>query len=826
MAQYRRWKKIKLPISYLCTSISAGSGKLQFCRAYTASSDHPAPLLSKLLVANRGEIACRILRTAKRMGIRTTAVYSEADVNAKHVMLADEAVCLGPPSVRESYLNVDKIIGAVKAVGAEAVHPGYGFLSENAAFVQRLEAEGITFVGPPASAIAAMGDKIQSKNIAVAAGVSTIPGVMDVVRDEGHAVEIAKRVGFPVMLKASAGGGGKGMRVARNVAETREGFRLSSQEAMSSFGDNRMFVERFIEDPRHIEIQIMGDKLGNMVFFPQRECSIQRRNQKVIEEAPSVNLPTEVVWEMGQQALSLARAVGYTSAGTLEFLVDKHHRFYFLEMNTRLQVEHPVTEMVTGLDLVEMMLRVASGQPLGISQERAFSRRGWAVECRVYAEDASNGFLPSIGRLTSYREPPQQPLVPVADTGRTAGNIGVGRTTDSQGAAVDTLMSATVTDIKASTTSLGMGDTTTTRPGTGRDGPSPGHDGIAGQGGCTVRVDSGMLDGSEVSIFYDPLIAKVITHGPDRQCAINAMKVALDSYVIRGVRHNIPFLRTLLDHKEFEAGNLTTKFLPQHFPQGFQGGQLSEANQKHLRTLACYLYVRKAMRDASYLGGDQRLASSPASPSPKQQAPRRVVVTLDGEDSLHVVEEIGRQNYSLQAAGAAAATGGDAQMRGDSQYHSTTEPVLTIDGRRVTLRTQPGDALAGTGALVVGEIDGCPHVCQITRRFPRGFDVMFAGAEKSLLVQSELQASIAHRMPPPAVQGASGTVKSPMAGRLVSVAVKEGQEVVPGDELVVIEAMKMQNVVRCMLRGTVASIKVKEGAVLSCDDTILHIEAS
>ncbi len=457
-----------------------------------------AALFDKLLIANRGEIACRIIRSCRRLGIATVAVYSEADHDALHVEMADEAIAIGPAASAESYLVIDRIVAACKESGAEAVHPGFGFLAENPAFVEALEAAGIVFVGPPTGAIAAMGDKIESKRLAQAAGVSTVPGHMELIEDADEAVKISREVGYPVMIKASAGGGGKGMRLAANDEEARAGFRSARNEAKSSFADDRVFIEKFIEEPRHIEIQVLADSHGNAIHLGERECSIQRRHQKVIEEAPSPLLDPATRAAMGAQAVALAQAVDYSSAGTVEFIVDKDKNFYFLEMNTRIQVEHPVTEMITGLDLVEWMIRIAAGEPLDLAQDDV-ALNGWAVETRVYAEDPLRGFLPSVGRLVHYREP------------------------------------------------------------TADDLPE----------GTTIRVDSGVVEGSEVTMFYDPMIAKVVTHGPDRAAAVDAMQAALDAFHLRGVQHNMSFLAAVMAQPRFREGRLTTNYIAEEFPDGF-----------------------------------------------------------------------------------------------------------------------------------------------------------------------------------------------------------------------------------------------------------------
>jgi len=455
-------------------------------------------MLSKVLIANRGEIACRVIRTARAMGIKTVAVYSDADADALHVDMADEAVHIGPSPAAQSYLVMDKIIAACKETGAEAVHPGYGFLSEREAFPLALQKNGIVFIGPNAKAIAAMGDKIESKKAAAAAKVSTVPGYMGEIRDSKHAVQIANEIGYPVMIKASAGGGGKGMRIAYNAKEAAEGFELARSEAKSSFGDDRCFVEKFIQNPRHIEIQVLGDKHGNVVYLGERECSIQRRNQKVLEEAPSPLLDEKTRKAMGEQAVALAKAVGYDSAGTVEFVAGQDRSFYFLEMNTRLQVEHPVTELVTGIDLVEQMICVAAGEKLPFKQAD-IKLNGWAVESRVYAEDPFRNFLPSIGRLVKYRPAPEET-----------------------------------------------------------------------KGGVTVRNDTGVFEGGEISMYYDPMIAKLVTHAPTREAAIDAQAEALDAFYIDGIQHNVPFLTAVMQHPRWRSGNLSTGFIKEEFPEGFK----------------------------------------------------------------------------------------------------------------------------------------------------------------------------------------------------------------------------------------------------------------
>ena len=471
-------------------------------------------MFDKILIANRGEIACRVMKTAKKMGIKTVAVFSDADRNALHVKMADEAVNIGPPPANQSYIDIDKVIAAVKETNAKAVHPGYGFLSENSKFAKALADIDVIFVGPPASAIESMGDKITSKKIAREAGVNTVPGYMGVINDDDEALRISKEIGYPVMIKASAGGGGKGMRIAWNDTEVKEGFQSSKNEAASSFGDDRIFIEKFVTQPRHIEIQVLADSKGNCIYLGERECSIQRRNQKVVEEAPSSFLDEKTRREMGEQACKLAKAVGYSSAGTVEFIVDKDKNFFFLEMNTRLQVEHPVTELITNIDLVEQMILVAAGKPLSIAQKDV-KLTGWAMESRLYAEDPYRNFLPSIGRLTRYRPPAE----------------------------------------------------------------------IQNKN-FIVRNDTGVYEGGEISMYYDPMIAKLCTWAPNRAEAIEQMRIALDRFEVEGIGHNLPFLAAVMDHKKFVSGNITTAFIAEEFSEGFSGVDLNDDKIKHLAACA------------------------------------------------------------------------------------------------------------------------------------------------------------------------------------------------------------------------------------------------
>ncbi|XP_074985730.1 propionyl-CoA carboxylase alpha chain, mitochondrial isoform X6 [Caretta caretta] len=518
---------------------------------YTAEYDPNEKTFEKLLIANRGEIACRVIKTCKKMGIKTVAIHSDVDSSAVHVKMADEAVCVGPAPTSKSYLNMDAIMEAIKKTRAQAVHPGYGFLSENKEFARRLASEGVTFIGPDTHAIQAMGDKIESKLLAKNAKVNTIPGFDGVVKDADEAVRIAREIGYPVMIKASAGGGGKGMRIAWSDEQTREGFRFSSQEAASSFGDDRLLIEKFIDNPRHIEIQVLADKHDNALWLNERECSIQRRNQKVVEEAPSTFLDPETRRAMGEQAVALAKAVKYSSAGTVEFLVDTRKNFYFLEMNTRLQVEHPITECITGLDLVQEMIRVAKGYPLRHKQAD-IPINGWAVECRVYAEDPYKSFgLPSIGRLSQYQEPLHV---------------------------------------------------------------------------SNVRVDSGIQEGSDINIYYDPMISKLITYGSDRAEALQRMEEALDNYVIRGVTHNIALLREVITHPRFVQGDVSTKFLPDVYPDGFKGHKLTDLEKRELLAIATSLYVAEQLRSQQFLGSPRTRSTwwrSCAGPSSSSLGTRR-----------------------------------------------------------------------------------------------------------------------------------------------------------------------------------------------------------
>jgi propionyl-CoA carboxylase alpha subunit len=688
-------------------------------------------MFKRILIANRGEIACRIIKTARRIGIETVAVYSDADKDALHVEMADAAVPIGPPPAAESYLVIDKIIAACKATGAAAVHPGYGFLSEREAFPKALEAAGIVFIGPNPKAIAAMGDKIESKKAAAAAKVSTVPGHLGVIADERDAVKIANEIGYPVMIKASAGGGGKGMRIAHSSAEVAEGLARARSEAKSSFGDDRVFIEKFIIDPRHVEIQVLGDKHGNVIYLGERECSIQRRNQKVIEEAPSPLLDEATRRKMGEQAVALANAVGYDSAGTVEFVAGQDRSFYFLEMNTRLQVEHPVTELVTGIDLVEQMIRVAAGEKLGLKQSDV-KLNGWAVESRVYAEDPYRNFLPSTGRLTRYR-PPQE----------------------------------------------------------------------ASSDGLTVRNDTGVYEGGEISIFYDPMIAKLVTHAATRDAAIDAQAEALDEFVIDGIRHNIPFLSALMTHPRWRAGKLSTGFIAEEFPKGFHPHRPEGETAKLLAAVA-------AAVDHT-LGERKRQISGQMNGRRVTRASRREIML--GERAYILDVEAGTLGF---ASGEVGRTPSDGRMlrltyRGGAGEQGNSKPeALTVEPQWT-----PGEP------LWTGKIGGRAVAVQV-RPIPNGFVLSHQGVETKAYVYTEREAQYARLMPLKRGGDTGKQVLCPMPGLIKSIAVSEGQEVKAGETVAVVEAMKMENVLRAEIDGTVKKIQAKPGDSLAVDAVILE----
>jgi propionyl-CoA carboxylase alpha chain len=699
---------------------------------YTAHTIDPnEKTFDKILIANRGEIACRVIRTARRMGIKTVAVHSVADAGSLFVKMADEAVNIGPAPARESYLVMDKIMNAVRETGAQAVHPGYGFLSENTAFVAELEKAGVAFIGPNSKAIEGMGDKLASKRLAAKAKVNLIPGFDGVVENADHCVKLSNDITYPVMIKASAGGGGKGMRIAWNDAEAREAFKLCSEEGAASFGDDRMLVEKFVDSPRHVEIQVLGDKHGNVIHLNERECSIQRRNQKVIEEAPSPFLDPETRAAMGAQAISLSKAIGYDSAGTVEFLVDSKKKFFFLEMNTRLQVEHPITECITGVDLVHQMIRSAAGLPLKLAQSD-IGIRGWAVENRVYAEDPFKNFgMPSIGRLHKYEEPK----------------------------------------------------------------------GIPG-----VRCDSGIEEGSEISMYYDPMICKLTTYGDTRADAISTAVEALDSYVIRGVTHNIPMLRDILEESKFNAGNFTTNYLPETYPDGFIGSALTDSEQQNLAVIAASMYCKEQERAfAPNMNGN--------------------VVTVPKESSLIV--SVGGKDIFIQ-------------------LKKSNEKYVAVFESGTTLRLKDNFRLADS--VVHAETDCMTSVVQLISRQADGtLRIRYKGTAMNVPVQPALAADLKHHMKEKPKLDLSRVVLSPMPGVVKSVSIEVGQMVGEGQgesgakhdvccdrciiemfpfflECCVVEAMKMQNSMKASVTGKVKAVNVKAGDTVEEEDVLVELE--
>jgi propionyl-CoA carboxylase alpha chain len=663
-------------------------------------------MFKKILIANRGEIACRVMKTARKMGIATVAVYSDADKEALHVKMADEAVHIGAAPSAESYLVMDRILQACKDTGAEAVHPGYGFLSENAAFQEALSAQGIAFIGPETLAIKAMGDKIESKKLANKANVSTVPGYIGVIKDADEAVTIAEDIGYPVMIKASAGGGGKGMRVAYDNAEAREGFERATSEARSSFGDERVFIEKFITEPRHIEIQVLADGHGNCVYLGERECSIQRRHQKVIEEAPSPFLDEATRKAMGEQAVALAKAVDYKSAGTVEFIVDANKNFYFLEMNTRLQVEHPVTELITGLDLVEQMIRVAYGEKLSITQDDV-QLNGWSVESRIYAEDPFRNFLPSTGRLVRYMPPAESE-----------------------------------------------------------------H----------VRVDTGVYEGGEISMFYDPMVAKLVTYGKNRDEAIAHMRTALDGFYIRGIGHNIPFLSALMVHDRFLAGHLTTNFIAEEYPDGFTTADLPVTSPNILVAVAAVLHRMGAERDSHISGQIGKTM---------HEAPSDWVILLNGE------------KYPVKT----------------TPLNDSGVVNVEMDGQILAVKHN----WTFGEALFVGTV-GDQDVCVQVDRQGVGYTLFYNGSQANVRVLTPAAAALYDLMPIKLAPDLSKFVMSPMPGLLVDVKVAEGQEVKAGEPVAVIEAMKMENILKAESDGVVKAVKAEAGASLKVDQVIIEFE--
>ena len=666
-------------------------------------------MFSKILIANRGEIACRVIKTARKMGIKTVAIYSDADRNALHVAMADEAVHIGPPPANQSYIVIDKVMQAIRQSGAEAVHPGYGFLSENSKFAEALDAEGVAFVGPPVGAIEKMGDKITSKKIAQEAGVSTVPGYMGLIEDAEEAVRISQEIGYPVMIKASAGGGGKGMRIAWNDTEAREGFQSSKNEAANSFGDDRIFIEKFVTQPRHIEIQVLADSHGNCIYLGERECSIQRRNQKVVEEAPSPFLDPGTRKAMGEQACALAKAVGYTSAGTVEFIVDGEKNFYFLEMNTRLQVEHPVTELITGVDLVEQMIRVAHGEKLSIQQSNV-KLNGWAIESRLYAEDPYRNFLPSIGRLSTYRPPAE---------------------------------SSTETSV--------------------------------------VRNDTGVFEGGEISMYYDPMIAKLCTWAPDRLGAIEHMRLALDRFEVEGIGHNLPFLSAVMDHPKFVKGDMTTAFIAEEYPDGFEGVILEEAALKSIAA-SCAAMNRVAEIRRTKVSG--RLDNH------ERKVGDDWVVTLQGTSFRVKIDADPKGSDVVFEDGVSLRVSGD-------WTPGKTLADMTVNGETLVMK--------------IGKISG-------------GFRVRSRGADLKVHVRTPRQAELAGWMIEKLPPDTSRLLLCPMPGMIVKVDVAEGEEVQEGQALCTVEAMKMENILRAEKKCIVSKINVSAGESLSVDDVIMEFE--
>ena len=665
-------------------------------------------MFKKILIANRGEIACRVIKTAREMGIATVALYSDADRNALHVKMADEAVYIGPAPANQSYIVIENVMAAIRETGAEAVHPGYGFLSENPKFAEALAKEGVAFIGPPVGAIEAMGDKITSKKIAQEAGVSTVPGYMGLIEDADEAVKISQQIGYPVMIKASAGGGGKGMRIAWNDEEAREGFQSSKNEAASSFGDDRIFIEKFVTQPRHIEIQVLADTHGNAVYLHERECSIQRRNQKVIEEAPSPFLDEATRKSMGEQAVALAQAVDYASAGTVEFIVDGERNFYFLEMNTRLQVEHPVTELITGIDLVEQMIRVAAGEKLAIKQSD-LKIDGWAMESRLYAEDPYRNFLPSIGRLSRYRPPAES------------------------------------------------------------------HDATR-----VVRNDTGVFEGGEISMYYDPMIAKLCTWAPDRKSAIEEMQIALDRFEIEGIGHNLPFLSAVMDHPKFVSGDITTAFIAEEYPDGFEGVALNEESLKRIAA-ACAAMNRVAEIRRSRISG--RMDNH------ERHVGEDWVVSLQGQDFVTQI--------SADKGGSTVTVAGEAY--------------------RVESTWVPGQSLA------VLEVNGVSLVLKVEKR-TSGYRIRTRGADLRVFVRTPRQAELSQYMLEKVAPDTSKLLLCPMPGLIVSMNVSEGDEVQEGQSLCVVEAMKMENILRAERKAVVSKIHAAPGDSLAVDEIIIEFE--
>ena len=670
--------------------------------------------IKKILIANRGEIACRVIKTAKRLGIKTVAVYSDADKNGLHVSMADEAIHIGPPQANQSYLVMDKIIKAIEESGADAVHPGYGFLSENPEFAKLLAKKKITFIGPNPHAIVSMGDKITSKKLAKEAGVSCVPGHMGLIEDAEEAVKISQKVGYPVMIKASAGGGGKGMRIAYNDEEAREGFQSSKNEAANSFGDDRIFIEKFVEQPRHIEIQVLGDKHGNVIYLGERECSIQRRNQKVIEEAPSPFLDEKTRAAMGAESVALAKAVDYDSAGTVEFIVDKDKNFYFLEMNTRLQVEHPVTELITGVDLVEQMIRSAQGEELNMTQDDV-KLNGWAIESRIYAEDPFRNFLPSIGRLTRYRPPIE-----------------------------------------------GKKDN-----------------------GAIIRNDTGVFEGGEISMYYDPMIAKLCTWGEDRGVALDAMQHALDLFELEGIGHNIPFLQAVYDHDRFERGDISTAFIADEYPDGFEGGTVNPGHARKIGAICALMHDITEHRAANISG---------SLPNHQRHIPDEWAV------------QVGDLHYT-------------ADIKGDKGLRT----IVVGDGEKAAIEMEILTAWKPGQPLVIALVDNKPFNFK-AEPIPEGYRVRHRGVEFKVAVRTPRAAELSKVMPIKEEADTSNLLLCPMPGVIVSILVEEGEEVQDGQALAVVEAMKMENTLRAEKKTKVTKINAAPGDNLAVDEVIMEFE--
>ncbi|KAF2070617.1 hypothetical protein CYY_008074 [Polysphondylium violaceum] len=698
--------------SFSNTSLNTGMKHSIFMRNFHSTSSNW--MFDKILIANRGEIACRVMDTCKKMGIKTVAIHSDVDKNAKHVEEADEAVCVGPAPTGLSYLNIDAIIDAIKKTGAQAVHPGYGFLSENAKFVKELEKIGVTFIGPGSYAMHALGDKIESKRIAKEAGVHVVPGFIGEVDGMDHVIKIANEIGYPVMVKASAGGGGKGMRICRNDEDVKIGFRLSKQEAKSSFGDDRMLIEKYIEDGRHIEIQVLSDG-ETALYFPERECSIQRRNQKVIEEAPSPFIDEKTRTLMGEQAAALCRAVGYKSAGTIEFLVDENKDFYFLEMNTRLQVEHPITEEITKQDLVEHMIRIAYGEKLKVKQQD-LKIHGWAMESRVYAEDPYRNFLPSIGRIKKYIRP---------------------------------------------------------------SGPG-------------IRIDGGIFEGAEISTYYDPLISKLITYGETRKGVISKMKKALDEYYIRGVNHNVPFLRDVMENQDFLDGNFTTKFIPNEYPNGFEGYKFNAKQIEQLAvagTLCRYIEQHKELTNQS-------------------NTARTANVTPDE----YYVAKVENVRHVLRFA----------PKEDEEEGQSFFAHFLNEEGE--VEKQFEVELIDSTPEFMKVSINGTQHRFQVHEKGVLFYNLQFHGTKVPVTILSPEQDSLFEYMPVKKTVDTSNSLLSPMPGTVISVGCKVGDKVIANSEICIVEAMKMQNVLRAPRDCEIKAINIIPGQVVEVDQVLIEFK--